>query len=194
MKEIELKAHVYNRKEVISKLNSIANYLGIVDKKDTYYHIPVCNDEKKYISVRIRKEKKIIDSTENEQIFLTYKRKELIQDENNISIEVNDEHECIIDSECAIKAILEDLNACVALNKEKHVEHWNYTKNDFIFHIELCTVPPLGDFLEIEVLCENDDEKTVSIIKSTEEELLISCNIPLENIEKRYYSDMLNNY
>lgn len=58
MKEIELKAHVYNRKEVISKLNSIANYLGIVDKKDTYYHIPVCNNDKKYISVRIRKEKK----------------------------------------------------------------------------------------------------------------------------------------
>ena len=38
--EIEIKAHVYNRNFVIEKLNSIAEYLGHTEKKDTYYHIP----------------------------------------------------------------------------------------------------------------------------------------------------------
>ena len=35
MYEIELKAHVYNRDELIPKLNADARYLGTVGKNDT---------------------------------------------------------------------------------------------------------------------------------------------------------------
>ena len=58
-------------------------------------------------------------------------------------------------------------------------------------HAELCTVPPLGDFLEIEVVKEVQDEQTVQKITKLQEQLLSDCNIPLSQIEPKYYSQML---
>ena len=55
MFEVELKAHVCNREELIKKLNSFADYIRTVEKSDVYYHLPVStgsSGKKSYISTR----------------------------------------------------------------------------------------------------------------------------------------------
>ena len=58
--EIELKAHVKNRSEVIEKLNQTGTYLGHTEKEDDYYHFELpqgktAPDGRNFISARIRK-------------------------------------------------------------------------------------------------------------------------------------------
>ena len=75
--------------------------------------------------------------------------------------------------------------------KEKIVEHWTYKTQNEELHVELCTVPPLGDFLEIEVIKETQNPEEIAKIKQLEEQLLQECEIPLSQIEPKYYSQML---
>ena len=58
-------------------------------------------------------------------------------------------------------------------------------------HLELCTVERLGDFMEIEILTESNDEKTVSQTKEKLLKMLSKCGISEDKIENRYYSQML---
>lgn len=187
--EIELKAHVYNRKEIIEKLNSVAQYLGHTYKKDTYFHLP------SQISVRIRnqKEESSDKNTSKNKIqnYFTYKKKETKLLENGTQIEVNIENESLVENPDALEQLFFDLGGKTAYTKEKDVEHWEYLFENELLHIELCTVPPLGDFLEIEVIKEVQDEKTVQKITKLQEQLLSDCNIPLSQIEPKYYSQML---
>ena len=187
--EIELKAHVYNRKEVIEKLNSVAQYLGHTYKKDTYYHLP------QNITVRLRNQiedtfmqNQTVSKTNN---YFTYKKKETKVCENGTEIEVNIENETLVENPAALEQLFFDLGGKIAYTKEKDVEHWNYTTQNETLHAELCTVPPLGDFLEIEIIKEVQDEQTVQKITKLQEQLLSDCNIPLSQIEPKYYSQML---
>ena len=56
---------------------------------------------------------------------------------------------------------------------------------------ELCNVPPLGDFLEIEILVKDTNEETIKPLQDKLLELLDMTGIGRDKIEKRYYSDML---
>ena len=56
MYEIESKAHVLQRENVIQKLNSFATYGGKSEKKDIYYRIPSDFSPESYVSVRFRTE------------------------------------------------------------------------------------------------------------------------------------------
>ena len=58
-------------------------------------------------------------------------------------------------------------------------------------HAELCEVPPLGDFLEIEIIKEKNDEETVKKMKDIIMKIFEECGIKKEDIESRYYRDML---
>lgn len=184
MFEVELKAHVYEREKVIEKLNSFAEYLGNVQKDDVYWK--TYKNEKK-VKARIRTETNLEDSTK--KIFLTYKKKECRFDENGKSYEVNDEKECELSDSITLEALFKDLGMIVFLKKQKIVLGWQFEE----IHIELCTVPPLGDFLEIEIISNTNDEKTVSEKREKLISILKKCEIPEKNIENRYYSDMLKN-
>ncbi|MBQ7158163.1 MAG: class IV adenylate cyclase [Treponema sp.] len=195
MYEIELKAHVDDRDTTIAKINSFATYCGAVQKSDTYYKLIA--DGKK-ISARIRQEKCVdgkstADTSDpssaqgNSHIFLTYKRKELRTDANGAAIEVNDEKECEISDAEPMEALLTDIGFAVSLKKEKSVMGWTYKDA----HLELCAVPPLGDFLEIEILSPANDSATVEKYQQELQSLLAMAGIKKEKIEKRYYSDML---
>ncbi|MBQ6781321.1 MAG: class IV adenylate cyclase [Treponema sp.] len=184
MYEIELKAHVDDRTAVISALNGFAVYEGAVQKADTYYALK--KDGKK-ISARIRVESSERDGT---KILLTYKRKELRVDEKGTSTEVNDEKECSLSSVDAVFALLQDIGFKVSLKKNKSVMSWRYDGALF----ELCEVPPLGDFLEIEILSSTNDSKTVKSYQKKLQELLDKTGIPHKNIENRYYSEMLRTF
>lgn len=181
MYEIELKAHVQDRNAVIAALNAFADYAGSVHKHDTYYKL---NAGGKKISARIRTE---TTDQHPQKTVLTYKRKELRTDANGTNIEVNDERECEISQADAVETLLFDIGFAVSLTKEKAVLSWNYDGALF----ELCTVPPLGDFLEIEILSPVNDKATVSALQAKLKSLLNKAGISNDNIEERYYSDML---
>lgn len=216
MFEIEMKAHVLDRKSVIEKLNSFAEYKCFIQKDDSYYRVPIAkkqDDSKNYKSARIRHERvtrrarktpppapNVTDKNESkseitESFIFTYKQeKEVRQNEDGTSMEVNRELECeISDPEPLVKFFL-DLGGERGIVKQKIVECYHAETECGTANIELCTVPPLGDFLEIEIIADKNDDDFVAKAKKIEEEIFLKCGIPLEQIEPRYYSDMLQGF
>lgn len=182
MFEIELKAHVDDREKVIENLNSFADYLQSVQKDDVYWAV---HKDGRKIQTRIRREKDLDSGVS--KIYMTYKRKERRIAENGNALEVNDERECEISDSDALETLLKDAGFVVALEKHKSVMGWRFGE----CHIELCAVPPLGDFLEIEVMSEKGDEKTTEEKKRKIMEIFCRLGIGEEKIENRYYSEML---
>lgn len=190
-----MKAHVKDRNEVIKKLNSFADFLGRVVRDDTYWF----NGKTK---VRIRREKEITSENKigKEIILLTYKKKEnRISAEGN-AMEVNEEHECELSSSEAIETFLTDSGFFVDLKKHKNVLDWKYSftlpqsGQTIQVTLELCTVPPLGDFLEVEVLSEKDDRDFTESVRKELENLIVLSGIEKSQIENRYYSEMLRDF
>jgi len=193
--EIELKAHVVNRNEVINKLNSFCTYKGHTEKYDDYFHFPVKNpaSNKPYIAARIRKEKLTFNSSTQETFYFTYKRKEVKKNDDGTEIEVNEENEFTFNDAQPLQTLFFDLGATIDLHKEKSVEQWILETEGETAHIELCTVPPLGDFLEIEIIKDYQNDEIVQKLQQLIKNIFIKCNINLNQIEPRYYSDMLKN-
>jgi adenylate cyclase, class 2 len=220
MYEIELKAHVTDRNHVISVLNGKAEYAGGLDKKDTYYHFRLTDGTKSpsgedYLSCRIRRETRIgpaagvpasesvctdescaagsgVSHGEARTDFLfTYKRKEIRTGNSGIPIEVNDEKECTLSEPGPVEALLADAGFTVARTKHKITQGWFLDTAGGNAHIELCTVPPLGDFLEIEIMSSTQDTGCVDCARKAIEGIFTMCGIPPAAVEPRYYSEML---
>lgn len=183
MFEVELKAHADDRNFVISTLNSFAEYETSVQKIDTYWG--KIQDGKK-VQARIRK---LLpqDNPKEAKFFFTYKQKEVRKNESGIEIEVNDEKECEISDPIPFEAFFKDSGMEILLEKTKATIGWFFEDA----HIELCTVPPLGDFLEIEIICESADEAKVAECRNKIISLFKKCGIGEDKIENRYYSEML---
>lgn len=183
MYEIELKAHVENYNETKKTIDEFAEFIGEKTKSDTYWKLKKNKDEKS-MKIRVREEK----SLQKEEILVTYKRKEVKKDAGTeVHFEVNEEKEFTISDRNGFETILEDIGFKIAYTKEKKVLQW---KVDTVL-LELCTVPPLGNFLELEILSEsNVPEETNKCIKKLQK-VLKKSNIPQSKIEKRYYSEML---
>ncbi|HZK19278.1 MAG TPA: class IV adenylate cyclase [Treponemataceae bacterium] len=186
MYEIELKARVKNKEETTHIINSFATQKNHITRHDVYWILNI--NSQPPVIVRIREE-----ITENEnitkQIFVTYKRKKLQFDTTNKAIEVNEEFECIIHNRKSFETILEDSGYSKYLSKNKTVDSWKYGKAN----IELCTIDTLGDFLEIEILSKKNDEKTVLMHRKELLHILTKSGLHHNDIENRYYSEMLKN-
>ncbi len=198
MTEIELKAHVDDRSALVEILNAKASYRGRVLRDDEYYGKSATDSHK----IRIRKETSFGNDNSRKEIFLvTYKRKEIRTDAGGTAVEVNDERECCVSSPDVLKVFLTDTGYSIQLKKHKDVMDWEFIipANEILPEsltatFELCAVPPLGNFLEIEILSPRNDEETVSKIHKKLEELLEMTGIPKTRIEKRYYSEMLKEF
>lgn len=180
MYEIELKARVDDRAAVIAALNAFALPCGTTEKHDTYYAL---QRGEQTVTARIRSE----SSADGARILLTYKRKERRVTADGTATEVNDERECTLSAREAVEALLADSGFSVSLTKTKRAMQWRYDGALF----ELCAVPPLGDFLEIEMLSQTDDEDMIRHIQERLKTLLAKAGVPAEKIENRYYRDML---
>lgn len=187
MFEIELKAHVDDWDAVESKLNENGKFLGHFQRNDTYYKFE--NSEKEILKPRIREELSFEGNPK--KIIFTYKQKEVRKNDEGTSYEVNNEKECSVSSKAPIEALLFDAGFSVDLKKTKGVYDWEV--NGVL--CELCTVPPLGDFLELEVMVSDDMiKKHPNVVEYTRgklEDVLDLCEIPRNKIEERYYSDMI---
>lgn len=190
MYEIELKAHVQDRKSLLKTLSGFAEYSGTVRREDTYYAIEASGRK---ISARIRQESKAdtgeieLENPVQPKILLTYKRKELKTGNKGVRTEVNDEKECSLSSQEALECLLLDTGYRISHTKVKTVIDFKFENAT----IEVCTVEKLGDFIEIEILSPSDDAETVAGFQQQLRAILARCGISESEIEERYYSDML---
>lgn len=179
MFEIELKAHVNNRENTIILLNEFCTYLGHIKKSDTYYNL-----KEKNVTCRIRTQ----SSTENKS-FITYKNKSKITSSDNSTYEVNKEYESEISNPEAVEKLLLDSGFEISLTKSKDTLQWKKDTPYGEALIELCTVPPIGDFLELEILSQIDNNK---LIHDELKNLILKFGLQLTDIEPRYYSELLS--
>lgn len=194
MYEVELKAWLDDKPKIKNQLHKIAKYDGFYQKADTYYHLA-----EKHITVRIRSEKitKPDQSKATEQNLVTYKKKETRLTENGKTYEVNLEKEFSISSKEEFESILLDSGYSISLTKTKGAESFYFTvlepqsKKNVVCHIELCNVPPLGEFIEIETLTDDNSEKNVQVLQNALIQVLAVLNIDQNKIEPRYYKEML---
>lgn len=182
MNEIEIKARVTDREELEKKLNSFAAFEKSVTRDDSYYIGPSGKGKK----IRIRKE--TMDGTVT--WLLTYKKKENKVSPDGTATEVNEELETKIDDPTPLVRYLEDSGYTIALSKRKEVRSWLHDGAT----LELCNVPPLGWFLEIEILAENKDLGTVLSAQKKLIEILLKCGLSEKDIEEKYYSQLLKEF
>ncbi len=190
MFEIELKAHVDNYESTKNNIDAFANFLGKKQKSDTYWQ---CYSKNILNPVRVRIREEVSENSNGEKtscLMVTYKKKELRKTtdfDKPIGFEVNEEHEFVISDRSAFETILVDTGFEIDLRKEKCVLQWIF--DDVL--LELCSITTLGDFLELEIIAESQDKKTVEHALQKLQHLLIKCGIPLDKIENRYYSELL---
>lgn len=202
MTEIEIKARVKDRAGLEERLNEIATFTMQVLRDDTYYGLT----KETRCKLRVRRETLLTGGGEEKKTLLTYKRKEMRTLPDGSSSEVNDEKETAIQDADVLESFLKDSGFLVTLKKHKDVKDWELCvkKDDFpkeaeigqdlTATFELCKVPPLGDFLEIEILSPVDNPCAVEAIQKKLHELLALVGIGEDQIENRYYSELLRAY
>ena len=193
MYEVELKAWLDNKTETENKLKNFAIFDGFFEKQDTYYRLKSHN-----ITVRIREEKITRQNNQVEnQILVTYKKKESRISKNGETYEVNLEKEFTISSKEDFQQILFDSGYEISLEKHKSVSSYYFTvktyNKEIPCHIELCYIEKLGDFIEIETLTEDNSEENTLKLKDALLSILEKVDVPTSKIEKRYYKEMLKN-
>ncbi len=187
MFEIELKAHIENYNKTRDTIQSFAQFVCEKSKSDVYWNLDT-NLHKEPITVRIREEKTTdIQGAQLFETVVTYKKKEVRNSKEDISYEVNEEHEFSISDRAAFEQILIDTGFVIDLEKQKDVLQWKH--NGVL--LELCSISHLGNFLELEILSESQNDEAEEIAIQKLQGLLTKCNVPLCNIEKRYYKDLL---
>ncbi len=177
MVEIELKAWIDDTGALEERLASIGDYLGRSEKRDGYWSLPgisaeeLQNQQRKF---RLREESGVHT--------VTYKDKTL-----SGAVEVNLEKEFQVSSPESFIELMERVG-CVALSR-KHKISEKYRVGSCL--VESVKIEGLGDFVEIEILAENDSPETVKDAKSELFSVLDRCGIAREAVESRFYSDML---
>ena len=196
MVEIELKARIVDMASFFSKAASFAGFQRCCYKGDTYW-----KEIQKQVAIRIREEKTLFTeagflqaekwpqeiwnfpSSCEGQIFVTYKRKKLMDN----SLEVNQEQEFQVDKREPLEIFLQDAGFSLYMKKEKLVAAWQWDE----VLLELCFIPELGNFLELEILCQNQEMEVVAAAHKKLRQVLAKCDIAESAIEGRCYSQLL---
>lgn len=197
--EIEVKAHVDDPRTIKSGIPLSASPPLSFEKNDCYWvpagKLPGGISKS---GVRVRREKSRLpgDKEEDEEkTLVTYKSKE-VRDK----IEINDELEFTVSDAPAFEELLKRLGLKPGLRKHKKGWSWIFAKNPVAgngnIHVELCEVTSqdrnLGWFAELEILTDDAGPETVTAARKRLLEVLDNLNIPRENIEERYYSELLS--
>ena len=193
MTEIEIKARVTDRAALEKRLSSIADGPRKLVRDDEYWGASAESHRK----IRLRHEIHFPAGAEKTEDWLvTYKRKEARISESGIMSEVTNEMETLVSDPEPLRAFLTDNGFTIKLRKHKDVMDWTKPVDipglePLTACFELCTVPPLGDFLEIEILSLGDGPQEVQAVQAELDRLLEMAGIPREQIEPRYYSELL---
>lgn len=192
MHEIEIKAHVSNIHDTETRLSHIADFARRCVKDDSYW---TCAEK----TLRIRRE--CTDGTE--RVFVTHKSKQYVG-----MVEAGRELECELKAASlpACTEMLERLGMRRTSTKHKDTRVFfphkgvladRLVEDAVSVSIELSHVPPIGDFLEIEVLYPDEGadsalaEKHIDNAQTIFNTLLTALDIPKTAIETLPYQKLL---
>jgi predicted adenylyl cyclase CyaB len=194
--EIELKVRLDDFKPVKEQLSAAGTYLWSYKKSDSYWYpgqaghftLDGGKNTSLPLGVRVRREyNTIADGTAVESVLVTYKTKEITD-----SIEINDEREFTVSDAGLFEELLTRLGLYRDICKEK--EGWAWSLRAGVqpsILAELSMVNDLGWFLELEIIADQDDEKTIEESRKRLLVMLEKLEIPTERIETRPYTAML---
>jgi len=172
--EIEKKAWLSSLTDMEKKVASFMSFIKEDMKKDTYYihssstHIDFMKDS----IFRIRED--------NSGVFINYKQREF-----SGKTEINQETEFPVINPGELEKLFFYMGYKILVKKYKHSKIYGY-KNAAV---ELNVIEDLGNFIEVEVIAENEGEKDAAI--SIINEIFSLLEIPEKDIENRYYIDLL---
>lgn len=190
MYEIEIKAWLRDTQAAEKKVALFAEYAGSAEKNDRYWTQSASNGTASGADclcpgckVRIRDSVfSAPDGTEERTTAVTYKRKELRAD-----TEINEEHEFTISDADAFEVFIRAAGFVPSAEKRKSAKSWKYENAV----IEIVHVAQLGDFIETEILTENDDAETAERCRLKLLYILKAAGVSETDIETRYYTEML---
>ena len=180
--EIELKAHVKDHIKLKSLLSEKGEYLGAFEKDDTYW-FPT-GGSSGIDKLRIRREKRSLPcGKETHTCLLCYKKRE-----RRDGIEINDEKEFEVNPIEYAEEFLLEMGLKPGISKKKKGSAYRAGG----ITAELHEVEGLGWFIELEILIDNNNKENIQRARDELLEFLYSLNIGKENIESRYYTEMLS--
>ena len=177
MLEIELKARVRDHASAESRLSTFMAYGGPIDKRDEYWSIPLAAPTAAGPGFRFRLRREPGGDT------VTFKEKTYTS-----TVEINKETEFGVADAAAFRAFLAKMSAKLLYRKNKKGGVWR--GSDGIV-AELVTVEGLGEYLEVEYLCEESPSVDVNGIRKRLIAVIERCGLPASDIEPRPYSQLL---
>ncbi|MDP2816602.1 MAG: class IV adenylate cyclase [Rectinemataceae bacterium] len=174
MFEIEMKAWVDDPVALKNKLLQIGEYLGKTEKNDSYWSLPGMNGNISDRKFRIREEDGIHT--------VTYKEKTV-----SGGMEVNQETEFHVSSSEDFIILMEQAGCSPLYQKHKTSEKYRVGR----CLTEMVLIEGLGQFIEIEILSENNRPETIVHARNELFAVLDACGIARSSIESRFYSDLL---
>jgi predicted adenylyl cyclase CyaB len=176
MTEIEIKAHIPSIQPYFERAARIpgAATPKYVLKKDVYYLHDQLGPEQSEFRLRIENGSTAI---------VTRKQKHLDGD-----MEVNREIEFHVSDPEAFDQYVQSMGFRIRVEKEKKGFTIRVGEHELI---ELVEVSGLGSFAELEILSPSSDPQEIAKARKRLYELLDALHISEENLENRYYTDML---
>jgi predicted adenylyl cyclase CyaB len=178
--EVELKARVRSRAATEAAVASFARPCGAVDKRDAYWHGPDWRLNGDTRGFRLR--------SEGHGSIVTFKTKR-----SEGGVEINREREFEVSdpeafNEFALRLgcepFYEKRKRGLAFKAGRGAEPGEAT-------IEIIEVSGLGDFIEIEILLEDEDPARLALAQSEIRAFLARSGVREEDIEPRFYSELL---
>ena len=167
MLEVERKARIKDRSEIISKLDK----LGCIIKKA----------KEQEDKIFIRKEIKKLDSYSKQTEFMVDNKIETIED-NNAFIEL----ETLIEDADIISRMLEEMGYIEKVFIKKKRMRYSLDK----MSICIDNIESLGNFIEVEILSEENEKQKNEALK-TIEEFLNKLEISKEDYEEKRYDTLM---
>ena len=181
MIEVELKAHVRDRASVKAAIAAFARPAGKVEKRDAYWHGSDWRQNPGTKGFRIR--------SEGESNIVTFKTKH-----SDGGIEINLEREFEISDRAAFVELVLRLGCEAFYTKRKTGLAFKADvggANPGEATIEIVEVEGIGDFVEIEILLEDEDPARIASAQGALRALLARTGVDEMDIEPRFYSELL---
>jgi predicted adenylyl cyclase CyaB len=179
MIEVELKARLRDREAVLATVAGFARDAGEVDKFDSYWHGPDWRIERGKKGFRLR--------SEGGSTVVAFKTKR-----SEGGMEINREREIgVSDAEAFVEF-------CIRLGCEPFYSKRKRGRKFLVgaadgdaITIEIVEVLGLGHFIEIEALLAEEDPAAIALAQGEIRGLLARAGVPAEDIEPRFYSELL---
>ncbi len=185
--EVELKARVDDPEAVRRILRKRCEFAGSFVKEDTYFARRSSSGAAAEAKAPMEKKPPAAKTLfrlrrQGDESVVTYKEKRL-----EGSTEVNREHEFTVSDPQTFLIFVERLGFEPAIRKRKEGElfHWGKAR------VELSRLCSLGWFVEIERLVKGEAAEDIREAKEEIRRILKEIGIDEEQIEKRYYTDLL---